>query len=91
MHSDEELFRDKLEEFCVPMGKVEPLPADIIALQLRKNGPTVCHIGITVAHPQIIHARGGPHSKDGRVELGDLAGPYLKLWSGTWRLRTWCD
>jgi cell wall-associated NlpC family hydrolase len=90
-HSDEELFRDQLERFCERLGKVEPLPADIIALQLRDNGPTVCHIGICVRHPQFIHARGGAFSRDGHVELGDLTGPYEKMWSGTWRLREWCD
>jgi len=91
MHSKEELFRDAIEEFCEPLGKVEPLPADIVALQFRSDGPTICHVGIVVAWPMIIHARGGAWSKDGQVELGGMTGPYLKKWSGTWRLRRWSD
>jgi cell wall-associated NlpC family hydrolase len=90
-HSDQELFRDEIEKYCIPLGRVEPEPGDIIGLKLRPLGPTICHVGVCVRYPQFIHARGGAFSKDGKVELGNLTGPYEKLWSGVWRLRRWVE
>jgi cell wall-associated NlpC family hydrolase len=90
-HSNQEFFRDIIERFCDRMGKIAPLPGDLVGFRFHPKNPTICHIAIALAHPTMIHSAGGPWSPDGAVELGDLIGPWARMWSGTWRLRRWAS
>ncbi len=90
-HSPTEIFRDIIERYCEPIGRLAGMPGDIWGIKFTHATPQVCHSGIFLDFPTIIHARGGAYSRDGKVELGRMGGHLASLWSGTWRLRRWCD
>ena len=88
-HSGRQIFRDIIERFCEPIGRLKGMPGDIWGIQFGPKTPQVCHAGFFLDFPNVIHARGGAYSSDGAVELGAMKGVMLKMWSGTWRLRRW--